>query len=179
MGEASQKISKVVNLIENFATQTNLLALNAAIEATRAGEYGKGFAVVADEVRALAYQSANATTEISRIVEDIQAETSEVTETMELGISQVVQGTQLVNETRDSLNEIIRATNRIGQLVDKITKAASVQSQQCQGLTAAMSEVSSIATSTSDNASTIADSFEKLLQNSQELQTSVSKFKVD
>ncbi len=51
LGEASQKISKVVSLIENFATQTNLLALNAAIEATRAGEYGKGFAVVADEVR--------------------------------------------------------------------------------------------------------------------------------
>ncbi|MGF1487132.1 MAG: GAF domain-containing protein [Prochloraceae cyanobacterium] len=179
LGEASQKITKVVNLIENFATQTNLLALNAAIEATRAGEYGKGFAVVADEVRALAYQSANATTEISRIVAEIQAETSEVTETMELGITQVVQGTQLVNDTRDSLNEIVRATNRISQLVEKITQAASVQSQQCQGLTTAMNDVSSIATSTSDSASSIAESFQKLRHNSQELQTSVSKFKVE
>ncbi len=179
LGEASQKITKVVNLIENFATQTNLLALNAAIEATRAGEYGKGFAVVADEVRALAYQSANATTEISRIVAEIQAETTEVTETMELGITQVVQGTQLVNDTRDSLSEIVRSTNRISQLVEKITLASSVQSQQCQGLSAAMNDVSSISASTSENASSIADSFQKLLQNSQELQTSVSKFKID
>jgi len=179
LGEASQKITKVVNLIENFATQTNLLALNAAIEATRAGEYGKGFAVVADEVRALAYQSANATTEISRIVAEIQAETTEVTETMELGITQVVQGTQLVNETRDSLNEIVRSTNRISQLVEKITQAASIQSQQCQGLSTAMNDVSSISASTSENASSIADSFQKLLQSSQELETSVSKFKVE
>ena len=72
LSDSSQKISKVVSLISSFATQTNLLALNAALEATRAGEYGKGFAVVADEVRNLSLQSTEATTEIEKLVREIQ-----------------------------------------------------------------------------------------------------------
>ncbi|BAY27670.1 methyl-accepting chemotaxis sensory transducer with phytochrome sensor [Calothrix sp. NIES-2100] len=179
LGEASQKISKVVSLIENFATQTNLLALNAAIEATRAGEYGKGFAVVADEVRSLAYQSASATTEIERLVQEIQAGTNEVTEAMEIGITQVVQGSNLIDETRHSLSAIVVATNEIGGLVQGITQAVSHQSQQSQMLTEAMMDVSAIARKTSESAIHISESFEELRMTSQQLETSVSQFKVD
>ncbi len=179
LGESSQKISKVVNLIENFATQTNLLALNAAIEATRAGEYGKGFAVVADEVRSLAYQSASATTEIEHFVQDIQKEINEVTEVMEVGISQVVKGSDLVDETRSSLSAIVLATNEISSLVAGITQTANNQSQQSQTLTSAMTEVSQVAQKTSESSMQISESFRKLLTTSQNLQTSVSKFKVD
>ncbi|WP_257235821.1 methyl-accepting chemotaxis protein [Nostoc sp. 'Peltigera malacea cyanobiont' DB3992] len=179
LGEASQKISKVVSLIENFATQTNLLALNAAIEATRAGEYGKGFAVVADEVRSLAYQSASATTEIERLVQEIQAGTNEVTEAMEIGISQVVQGSNLIDETRHSLSAIVVATNEIGGLVQGITEAVSHQSQQSHILTEAMMDVSAIARKTSESAIHISESFEELRMTSQQLETSVSQFKVD
>ncbi len=179
LGEASQKIFKVVNLIENFATQTNLLALNAAIEATRAGEYGKGFAVVADEVRSLAYQSANATTEINRIVEEIQGEVKEVTEAMEIGIAQVVEGTTLVKETRESLSEIVTATDLISSLVTNITATASNQSDRSHKLTEAMNKVATIARSTADNATSISDSFQELLATSEDLETSVSQFKVD
>ena len=178
LGEASQKISKVVNLIENFATQTNLLALNAAIEATRAGEYGKGFAVVADEVRNLAYQSANATTEIERIVTEIQGEVKEVTEAMEIGIAQVVEGTTLVNETRESLSSIVTATDRISSLVANITTTASQQNNQSHKLTEAMNQVAAIARQTSENTALMAKSFEELLSTSQDLETSVSQFKV-
>ena len=179
LGEASQKISKVVNLIDNFATQTNLLSLNAAIEATRAGEYGKGFAVVADEVRVLAYQSANATTEIERLIEEIQKEVSEVTEVMEIGIAQVVQGSNLVDETRNSLSEIVTVTSDISKLVQGITKASTTQSQQSQTLTQVMTDVSTLANKTVDNSNLISQSFQELLETSQELQTSVSQFKVD
>jgi methyl-accepting chemotaxis protein PixJ len=179
LGETFQKISKVVNLIENFATQTNLLALNAAIEATRAGEYGKGFAVVADEVRSLAYQSANATTEIGRLVDEIRAGTNEVTEAMEVGIAQVVQGTQMVNDTRQTLSEIVTATSEIGGLVQSITQAANNQNQESKKLTLVMNDVAEIVNTTADSANQLSESFQQLLTTSQSLQTSVSKFKVD
>ncbi|NJK61900.1 MAG: GAF domain-containing protein [Synechococcaceae cyanobacterium SM2_3_1] len=179
LGESSQKIAKVVSLIDNFATQTNLLALNAAIEATRAGEYGRGFAVVADEVRALAYQSANATTEIERLVQEIQTETKEVTEAMEVGITQVVQGTSLVNETRRSLNAIAEATQEISQLVQGITQATGNQTQQADHLNQTMSQVAEIAKQTSVHSVQIVHSFQDLLTTSQELQASISQFKVD
>ncbi len=179
LGETFQKISKVVNLIENFATQTNLLALNASIEATRAGQYGKGFAVVADEVRSLAYQSANATTEIERLVDEIRIDTNDVTEAMEIGIAQVVQGTNLVNETRQSLSEIVTATSEISSLVQAIGQSASNQNKQSAKLTAAMTDVAAIANLASDSAEQISASFQQLLSTSQVLETSVSRFKVD
>jgi methyl-accepting chemotaxis protein PixJ len=179
LGETFQKISKVVNLIENFATQTNLLALNASIEATRAGQYGKGFAVVADEVRSLAYQSANATTEIERLVDEIRIDTNDVTEAMEIGIAQVVQGTNLVNETRSSLSEIVVATGQISELVKEISKSAGTQTKQSQRLTEVMTDVATIANLTSDSALEISASCQQLISTSQELETSVSRFKVD
>ncbi len=179
LGETFQKISKVVNLIENFATQTNLLALNASIEATRAGQYGKGFAVVADEVRSLAYQSANATTEIERLVDEIRIDTNDVTEAMEIGIAQVVQGTNLVNETRQSLSEIVVATGQISELVKAISKSAGTQTKQSQKLTEVMTDVATIANLTSDSATQISESCQQLITTSQVLETSVSRFKVD
>lgn len=178
LSESSQKISKAVNLIRDLATQTNLLALNAAIEATRAGEYGKGFAVVADEVRSLARQSATATTEIEQLVQEIQAETGEVVVAMDTGIQQVVQGTHLVNETRQSLNAIVSATAQIQQLVEKITQATQLQTQQSQSVTATMTSVAAIANKTSEDSLNISASFKELVAMAEELQASVGRFKV-
>ncbi|MFP4299996.1 MAG: GAF domain-containing protein [Spirulinaceae cyanobacterium] len=179
LGESSQKITKVVNLIGNFATQTNLLALNAAIEATRAGEYGRGFAVVADEVRSLARQSEDATNEIEQIVLEIQQETSEVAAAMDTGIQQVVSGTNLVNETRQNLNEIVAVTAQISELVAGITQASQTQQSRSQSVTETMQNVAEIARSTSEDAIAIASSFKTLLETAEELQANVGQFKVD
>ncbi|ACK67956.1 methyl-accepting chemotaxis sensory transducer with GAF sensor [Rippkaea orientalis PCC 8801] len=177
--ESSQKISKVVSLISDFAKQTNLLALNAALEATRAGEYGKGFAVVADEVRNLSHQSAEATTEIEKLVLEIQNETQEVAAAMDTGIDQVAEGTNLVNETRENLNELVTATVHITQLVNGITQATNLQTQQAEAVTEVMTEVAAIANDTSADSLKISASFKELLAMAQELQASAGQFKVN
>jgi methyl-accepting chemotaxis protein PixJ len=179
LSESSQKISKVVNLISSFATQTNVLALNAAIEATRAGEYGKGFAVVADEVRSLSRQSAAATIEIEKLVQEIQEETGEVAVAMETGIQQVVEGTNLVSQTRSSLNAIVAATAEISQLLQQITDATQGQMLQSVSVTASMKDVAKIANKTSAEASNITTVFNQLSDMAQELLSSASKFKVN
>ena len=85
LGEASQKISRVVNLIRDLANQTHVLALNASIEANGTSSEGQGFAVVAEEVRSLSEQSTTATKEIEQILEEIQTEANQVAIAMEAG----------------------------------------------------------------------------------------------
>jgi methyl-accepting chemotaxis protein PixJ len=179
LSESSQKISKVVNLISSFATQTNVLALNAAIEATRAGEYGKGFAVVADEVRSLSRQSAAATIEIEKLVQEIQEETGEVAVAMETGIQQVVEGTNFVSETRQNLNAIVSATAEISQLIQRITDATQKQMGQSVLVTNSMKDVAEIANKTFAESQDIATVFQDLSGMAQDLLAAASKFKVN
>ena len=178
LGESSQKISKVVSLIGKFAAQTHLLAMKASIEAARAGEGGKGFAVIADEVRSLAAQSAEATAEIETLVVNIQSETNEVAAAMETGTKQVATGTKLVEETRQSLNQIAAASSQIDRLVKAIAQAAVEQSEASQSVTQTMGDVAAIADKTSTSAMSVSASFQELLTVAQELQESVGQFKV-
>ncbi len=179
LSESSQKISKVVNLINDFTDQTQLLALNAAIEATRAGEYGRGFAVVADEIRSLAQRSTEATTDIEKLIEEIQSETMAVATAMDTDIEQVVKGTQLVGETRQSLNAIVSITGQISQLVQDITQSTQAQTQQSQSVTDTMMTVVEIANQSSDKSSHIATFFQELLNTAEDLQATVGKFTVE
>ena len=179
LSESSQKISKVVSLINSFTNQTQLLALNAAIEATRAGEFGRGFAVVADEVRSLAQQSADATTDIEKLVQEIQMETTSVATAMDMGIEQVVVGTNRVNETRQTLNAIVSATVQIQDLVQSITQSTQMQTQKSQSATQTMNDVVTIANDAFEKTRSISSSFQQLLDTAEVLQASVKQFKVN
>jgi len=178
LGESSQQISRVVSLINQIALQTNLLAINAGIEAARAGDGGQGFAVVAEEVAALAVRSSAATHEIEGIVANIQMETNEVVKAMELGTTQVVEGTRLVGDTKQSLHKILDVCHEIDELVQSISSATVSQAQTSQSVTQLMKEVAKVSELTSHSSRQISESLQKTVHISQDLQTTVGTFKV-
>jgi len=179
LGESSQQISKVIALINQIALKTNLLAVNASIEAARAGEEGRGFAVVAEEVGQLAAQSALATKEIEQIVEAIQRKTREVVSAMELGTTQVVEGTKLVEQTKGSLQQIVTVSGQIDELLQSISKATVSQTASSQKVTQLMEAIAQVSEKTSETSSLVSSNLQETVSVAQKLQTSVETFKVD
>ena len=177
LGESSQAISSAVNTIGRFAAQTHLLALKASIEAARAGEQGRGFGVIASEVRSLATQSAEATADIETLVNKIQLETSEVVEAMNHGSKQITQGSELVQQTRQSLTEVNQVSERINQLVDSIARAAAEQSLTSVRVSQAMNTVAAIAQNNSHSATQVSTSIKQLTAIAEKLQTNIDKFR--
>lgn len=179
LGEASQQISKIVVLIDQIALKTNMLAVNASIEASLAGEEGRGFAVVAEEVGALAAQSANATREIEILVESIQKETSEVVQAMEASTVQVVEGTNRVEDARQSLNQIVQVSQQINELFQEILIATTSQVQTSQSVRSLIAEISAQSQHSSLTSRDVAIALQKTADVASQLQASVETFKVD
>jgi twitching motility protein PilJ len=113
LGESSQEIGSIVELINDIAEQTNILALNAAMQAASAGEAGRGFAVVADEVQRLAERASGATRRIETLVQTIQSDTNEAVTSMEQTTSEVVSGARRAEDAGQALGEIENVSNNL------------------------------------------------------------------
>jgi twitching motility protein PilJ len=178
LGESSQEIGSIVELINDIAEQTNILALNAAIQAASAGEAGRGFAVVADEVQRLAERASNATKRIETLVQTIQSDTNEAVTSMEQTTSEVVAGARLAEDAGLALGEIERVSNDLADLIQNISEAARQQSAAATNISATMNVIQEITTQTSVGASQTAESIGNLAQLAADLRRSVADFKL-
>jgi methyl-accepting chemotaxis protein len=120
LGDRSQEITSIVNLINTIAERTHILALNASMHAASAGEAGKGFAVVAEEVQRLAENARGATSEISAMVNNIRVETSDTVNIMNKLITQVAEGTKLAEDSGQRMHETEAATRQLVNHVKSI-----------------------------------------------------------
>jgi twitching motility protein PilJ len=178
LGESSQEIGDIVELIDDIADQTNILALNAAMQAAMAGEAGRGFAVVADEVQRLAERSINATKQIEALVKTIQADTNEAVTSMEASTSGVVKGATFAEDAGEALKEIESVSEYIADLTGKIAGSAQKQSEEAANIKDTMSVIQEITNQTSEGTHQTANSIGQLADLSDQLQKSVAGFRL-
>jgi twitching motility protein PilJ len=178
LGESSQEIGEIVQLISDITEQTNVLALNAAIQAASAGEAGRGFTVVAEEVQRLAERSAEATKHISAIVKSIQRDTQDAVEAMERSTQGVVQGTKTADEADQALREIQQVSNRLAELIGSISKATHQQAESATKVASNMKAILAITQLTTEGTKQTAASAAKLTALADGLKSSVSGFKL-
>ncbi|MCS6287532.1 MAG: methyl-accepting chemotaxis protein [Nitrospira sp.] len=168
MGEinkSSKKIADIITVIDEIAFQTNLLALNAAVEAARAGEHGRGFAVVAAEVRNLAQRSATAAKEIKGLINE--------------SIQRVNDGSELVNQSGKTLEEIVSSVKRVTDIIAEITAASQ---EQAQGIDQVNKAIMQMDETTQQNAALVEETTsasQSMKDQAQELMRQVEVFKVE
>jgi methyl-accepting chemotaxis protein/methyl-accepting chemotaxis protein-1 (serine sensor receptor) len=127
---SSNKISKIIKVIEEIAFQTNILALNAAVEAARAGEAGLGFAVVAEEVRSLAQRCSQAARDTASLIEE--------------SISRTNEGSTNLGEVARAISGITEASDRIRTLVDEVNMASQEQAKGIEHVSSAVMQMSQV-----------------------------------
>ncbi len=179
LGKNSVQIGNIISVIDDIADQTNLLALNAAIEAARAGEQGRGFAVVADEVRKLAERTTKATKEIAGMIESIQKETHNAVQAMEQGNKDVQVGVEKTSASGAALQEIIKMSEQVGDMIATIATAATEQSATTGQINANVSQISSSTQESSTAAEETSKACAELSTLAFELQNLVNQFKLD
>jgi twitching motility protein PilJ len=178
LGESSQEIGEIVELISDITEQTNVLALNAAIQAASAGEAGRGFSVVAEEVQRLAERSADATKQIAAIVKTIQSDTHDTVAAMEVSTQGVVEGAKLSDAAGKTLSEISEVSKTLAHLIAGISSATQDQAESTAKVAATMQDIKAISAQTSEGTKQTATSIGGLKQLAKELQGSVAGFKL-
>lgn len=178
LGERSDKISGVVQVIKEVADQTNLLALNAAIEAARAGEMGRGFAVVADEVRKLAERTTVATGEIAAMITAIQESARTAVGSMDATIHRLQRGSELTAQAGEAIQAIRQSNNDVLRVVNSINDAMREQGAASYDIAQRVERVAQASEQSSASVRNSADAATRIHTLSQQMRINVERFRV-
>jgi methyl-accepting chemotaxis protein len=164
INQSSKKIAEIITAIDEIAFQTNLLALNAAVEAARAGEQGRGFAVVAAEVRNLAQRSATAAKEIKGLIND--------------SVKKVEAGSELVNRSGSTLQEIVTSVKRVTDIVTEIAAASREQSTGIDQVNKAVTQMDAVTQRNASQTEEMSATAQALTGQAAQLRQLVARFKL-
>ncbi len=178
LGNSSDQIGEIIQVIDDIADQTNLLALNAAIEAARAGEQGRGFAVVADEVRKLAERTTKATKEIASMIKQIQKTTSGAVTSMAEGTKVVENGKVLADKAGQSLTQIIKGAENVVDISVQVAAASEEQSSTSEQISKSIEAINNVTNQSSSGIQQIAQAAEDLNKLTNNLELLIKKFNV-
>lgn len=163
INRGSKQVADIIGVIDEIAFQTNLLALNAAVEAARAGEQGRGFAVVATEVRHLAQRSAAAAKDIKGLITE--------------SVSQVEEGTRLVNQSGNSFEEIMGAIKQVSEIIVEIAAALQEQSSSIEQINKVVTQLDGITQQNVALVEEVASTSESMREQAQQLERHIGFFK--
>ncbi|MZQ83690.1 hypothetical protein GQF01_16375 [Paenibacillus sp. 5J-6] len=155
LGERSQEINQIVNLITDVASRTNLLALNAAIEAARAGEHGKGFTIVSTEVRKLAEQTSESAKQIAELIEDIQMNNQASIHSMDQVIGTFAHGNEAVVSAGHAFERIRGSIHSVASQMRDISGTSQQMSANTQQFSASMEAISLLSSQLTDNVKSV------------------------
>lgn len=162
ISRSAKRISDITSVIDGIAFQTNILALNAAVESARAGEHGRGFAVVAAEVRSLAQRAAGAAKEIKGLIDD--------------SVGKVKQGSDLVNKSGKTLEEIVESAKRVADIVGEIAAASGEQTRGIDHVNEAVAQMDGVTQSTAMQTEELTSTSRALASQAEELFGLVGRF---
>ena len=176
LGESSQQINEIVDLIQDVTEQTNVLSINASIQAAMAGEAGRGFAVVAEEVQRLADRSARASNEITELVKNIQQDTNNAIASMEITTEEVVSGATMADEAGRLLGRIEAASQELLDNIDAVASEAKNESEVAKTVSERMETLRSATEKSDLSVSQVAVALEQMKEVTERLDRSVAGF---